>query len=917
MDSLWTRGNLDGYWARAESGLHAARAQGDSSLVALILAARGQAQARLGMIKDAEPNLRASIRLCAADGNSRTQRSNLRWMGVVLGRLGRYDEAFETYSRLLRMAQEADDVRHMGWAWSGRAFTLWERGRSREAAAEYANALPLFRRAEEPGGEAFASNGLGTAVQRLGDYGRAADLYRQAAASARAGAWPWMEAIAWNNIAALHYSLGDPGQAREMFARALALHRQAGDMAETALTQQNIALCDAALGHHDDGIRELTRLRQECAELGAADLADNLGIAMGSIRFDQGRPAAAAALYREVIRDARGRALQSRRTATIGLLRALAAMDSVDQALASLADAHAWFADAGPADRIAYDLESARCRLLSREPDAAYRLASGAARQAARLGPRSLRIQALTLRALSAHRVASPDSAIASFREALAVWEEERGLPADPQWREVRGAAAQEIVPGLATLLLDTGGTNASPGERARAAFDAVQVYKARTLLERMRGPAGEETPPLDVVPVRCADLQETVLRPGELLLDFYLGPDSSLVFAIDRDTCIAYGLAPARRIEAVVEPYSLVVSKRPAPRGDGEARTDAEAASTSGIDEASRRIHDVLLGPLRAAMRQTHGSVVVVPDGILDRVSFPVLFAAAAARSGSPTPAVQTAPSATVFTDLRRKARSHGASDAPARGPAILALSPAEGDSQGNIDARAEALDLATRYRRVRSAGGDSAHTLFRGAAPGILHIAAHATVDEEAPWQAQIVLGDVLTASAIVRSRIESRLVVLSTCGSARGRMLPGEGVQGLASAFLVAGVPAVVASLWPVDGADTRLLMRRFYDALARGCTVAEALRRAQEEVRSDPATRHPFHWGGFIVLGDGDLRVPVQRRSPIERFLAPALLFAAGAAAILWHPLRRRRAATSAVIHDPRLRLQDEGSDRARP
>jgi len=57
-----------------------------------------------------------------------------------------------------------------------------------------------------------------------------------------------------------------------------------------------------------------------------------------------------------------------------------------------------------------------------------------------------------------------------------------------------------------------------------------------------------------------------------------------------------------------------------------------------------------------------------------------------------------------------------------------------------------------------------------------------------------------------------------------------------------------------------------MRIFYGELARRASAAEALQRAQAVLRSRPATREPRHWAGFVVIGDGDVRVPLQRRGP---------------------------------------------------
>jgi len=78
------------------------------------------------------------------------------------------------------------------------------------------------------------------------------------------------------------------------------------------------------------------------------------------------------------------------------------------------------------------------------------------------------------------------------------------------------------------------------------------------------------------------------------------------------------------------------------------------------------------------------------------------------------------------------------------------------------------------------------------------------------------------------------------------------------GLTWAMFVAGVPSTVVSQWKIESAGTRELMLGFYRQLrapskARA-TKAEALRQTALKVMKNPATSHPFYWGGFVLVGD---------------------------------------------------------------
>jgi CHAT domain-containing protein len=104
------------------------------------------------------------------------------------------------------------------------------------------------------------------------------------------------------------------------------------------------------------------------------------------------------------------------------------------------------------------------------------------------------------------------------------------------------------------------------------------------------------------------------------------------------------------------------------------------------------------------------------------------------------------------------------------------------------------------------------------------------------------------------VVGLPLDGQTVVLSACRTIVGPDLKGDGLQGLARAFLQAGAGAVVASLWEVDDRATMMLMRHFYEGLARqGLSPDRALADAQRRLQRDERWRHPRHWAGFVALG----------------------------------------------------------------
>jgi CHAT domain-containing protein len=98
-----------------------------------------------------------------------------------------------------------------------------------------------------------------------------------------------------------------------------------------------------------------------------------------------------------------------------------------------------------------------------------------------------------------------------------------------------------------------------------------------------------------------------------------------------------------------------------------------------------------------------------------------------------------------------------------------------------------------------------------------------------------------------------MEYQLVTLSACETARGKEASGDIMVSLETAFLRAGTPTIVASLWEVDDQATGILMETFYHNLMRQGK-AQALRLAQLSLLKDPRYVYPYYWAPFILVGD---------------------------------------------------------------
>jgi CHAT domain-containing protein/tetratricopeptide (TPR) repeat protein len=107
-------------------------------------------------------------------------------------------------------------------------------------------------------------------------------------------------------------------------------------------------------------------------------------------------------------------------------------------------------------------------------------------------------------------------------------------------------------------------------------------------------------------------------------------------------------------------------------------------------------------------------------------------------------------------------------------------------------------------------------------------------------------------LRLDEVTRLRLNADLVVLSACETGKGKPYAGEGVTGLARAFLYAGSRGVVCSLWAVDDRETATFMADLYGGLKDGKNAADALRAAK--LGMIRAGKPPVFWAPFILIGE---------------------------------------------------------------
>jgi CHAT domain-containing protein len=146
------------------------------------------------------------------------------------------------------------------------------------------------------------------------------------------------------------------------------------------------------------------------------------------------------------------------------------------------------------------------------------------------------------------------------------------------------------------------------------------------------------------------------------------------------------------------------------------------------------------------------------------------------------------------------------------------------------------------------------------------VLHVAAHAEVDDVDPLFSRILLANdgqdrgLLEAREVYGIDMHSvSLVTLSACESGLGKVLKGDEIVGFTRSFLSAGASSMVASLWPVADDSTEALMTRLYQSMTEGADLMDSMRNAQMDVQKKRRFAHPFFWAPFNVIGNGRMQL----------------------------------------------------------
>ena len=391
------------------------------------------------------------------------------------------------------------------------------------------------------------------------------------------------------------------------------------------------------------------------------------------------------------------------------------------------------------------------------------------------------------------------------------------------------------------------------------------------------------------VEPVDLKTVQQE-LGPNVVLIEYFIAEDDLLVAVISMDTLKVVSIAGwgGPQLHSEVEKF----------RRKLEDLDELYAADASAL--FSRLLEPCLSGQTGDSIKQ----LCIVPAGALHYVPFDA-FLMPAGEFVTERFIVSYAASASALVYAMHRRGQAPPSQLESQDRTLVVAEPMPRIDYGSLPG---AVLEGERIRDVASEPKDflqgraatERNVVASLTQAKYFHFAGHTDLPPSGPMQAAL----LCTEDVDFDGRLEVQeifeldlraceLAVLSACETRLGRSSRGDEIVGLERAFLRAGIPTVVASLWKVEDASTSLLMETFYANLwQKKLPRAEALRQARLSLIRDPkqiadrarsltvelarrgrgpksptprpfvagittkpnAKAHPGLWAGFVISGD---------------------------------------------------------------
>ena len=820
LRSIGTAHRARGELTEAASALERARELhadlGKRGGLGAILGSLANVHADMGDYPGARKLHQESLELMRRWGNRRGELLALSNIAAVLASSGEYLEAVSLLTEALKRLRALGDRRTEAQTLGNLANVRHSLGHFARSLSLHEEALQLKRELGDRRGAAITLGNLASLHVSLGEYERALQLFELSLKIQREIGDRRGEAVSLRSMGGACFWLEDYERARELLEESLVLTREIGARADISPALTNLAEVCLFEGDEEQAFALHTEARKLAEQIGARKSLAIAHVNLGTIHLRRGEHEAAGASYQRARSEAE--AIGAREVGVNALTGLAQVQVHLGQHTAAIATARAAVGEskvmlgglgeeqgaAARAPRLDTFAVGVRAAIASSSAtDTCFFLESGRAGALLEsLGGRN-RIRATEI---PAHLRELEEEARAA--ERVARWHLGRAR-ASGKLEEVR-ARRREL--------------NAA-GERVRNAIERIR--------REAKAAAGVVYPEADSL----AEIQAR-LQGGEALVLYGLFREEAVAFVIERARTRAVALGATETI-------------RRAARLGAEDRNSAPAARVTALRE-------LIWTPLE--LSEEVKRVLVAPDGSLGYVPCALLVG---------DRELAYVPSGTTYGVLIEERRKSGkgilALGDPDYGtrldPAALTLMrsgrkltplPATREEVQRIGDVKLLAAMATKKQLLSA--------LEKRPRWRAVHLACHGFVDPERPLLSALAItpgeedDGFVTCLDILRMRILSDLVVLSACETGKGKIYRAEGIVGLTRAFMLAGAPRVICSLWKVDDEATRALMVKFYELWKPGkMSTALALKKAKEHVRSQKKWEHPYYWAAWQLWG----------------------------------------------------------------
>jgi CHAT domain-containing protein/Flp pilus assembly protein TadD len=714
--------------------------------------------------------------------------------------LGELHTAYREYVQAHKLLAAAGSGSELAWALEGVAASQMYLGEPERARQNYDEAWREFTAQGDPKGQAWALLGIGSAFAAEHDAHRALEHFAKALDLIRASGIPGLEGLALYDLGRIHRELHQPREAVSELEKAVTL-----EASDSRLRQaQALVELGNAYSQAGDLPRADSAFQRAVALSGRAPVVEAAAQA-GLARLERDRGALRAA------RSAIARAIEITEKLRAGVIRP-------DQRVAFLASRRSYY-------EFYVDL---LMRLHRLEPGAGHDAEALAASEQARA--RGLLDLMAKERVEVRHGIPQElkqretDAGARITRLQTRLWSESQTLPETEVQRLARELdLAEEEERDLETEI-----------RRSQPAYAAIRTPRPLPLPQIQR-----------------------ILDERTALLEFFVGDDGSYLFVVTHGGLVVHSLPPRAEILPLVESVNAAVQR------------DSRLQARRYVEDAYR-LYQLIVMPAAGELRD---KLLVAPDGLLYSLSFEALLTrpvpeGGAALRGLPylirQRSVSYIPSASVLAQLLTAHRPGGGAGG---GKLFVGFAdPGEGSQRPLPAARDEVNRIASLFpagQAVVFLGSEATEENVKASVVATarhLHFASHGLLDETIPERSGLQLAragpledGLLQVREVFNLELHADLVVLSACKTGLGKEVSGEGLIGMARAFLYAGAGSILVSLWQVDDESTSDLMVTFYRYLRELGDKSEALRRAKIESIDNSRYVHPYFWAPFILVG----------------------------------------------------------------